>query len=89
MARRATSGKQRIGRCPAVSSVPFMPVKKPDVDPYAAVEDLRAALTKAGIVLPSLRVDLASPALRLIELGRVRADVAARLTQALQPGGRE
>ena len=63
--------------------------QKRDVDPYAAVEALRAALDDAGIVLPSLRVDSASPALKLVELGRVRADVAERLAQALRQGGRE
>ncbi|MGF1237103.1 hypothetical protein ACQSME_07555 [Streptomyces sp. 2-6] len=65
-----------------------MPTKKPHVDPYAAMDDLRAALADAGIVFLSLRVDPASPELRLIELGRVRADVAARLARALQRGGR-
>ncbi|MFI2634729.1 hypothetical protein ACH5A2_30755 [Streptomyces collinus] len=59
-----------------------------DVDPYAAVESLREALTEAGIVLPSLSVDPASPQLKLVELGRVRADVAARLAEALQRGVR-
>ncbi|WP_405839349.1 hypothetical protein [Streptomyces sp. NBC_01518] len=57
-----------------------------NVDPHAALETLRAALTDAGIVLPSLRVDLASPQLRLIELGRVRSDVAARLAEAVRRG---
>ncbi|MFF9862129.1 hypothetical protein [Streptomyces tendae] len=61
-----------------------MATKKPEVDPYAAAESLRAALTEVGIVLPSLRVDPASPQLRLVELGRVRADVADRLARALQ-----
>ncbi|AGK80443.1 hypothetical protein ACH4FV_32900 [Streptomyces anulatus] len=60
-----------------------------DIDPFVATESLRAALAEVGIVLPSLRVDPASPALRLVELGRVRADVAARLAEALQRGGRE
>ncbi|TYR63196.1 hypothetical protein [Streptomyces parvus] len=60
-----------------------------DIDPFVAMESLRAALAEAGIVLPSLSVDSASPALRLIELGRVRSDVAARLAEALQLGGRE
>ena len=60
-----------------------------DVDPYAAVESLRAALTEAGIVFPSLRVDPASPELKLVELGRVRADVADRLADALRQEGRE
>ena len=63
--------------------------QKRDVDPYAAVEALRAALDEAGVVLPSLRVDPASPALKLVELGRVRADVAERLAQSLRRGGRE
>lgn len=57
-----------------------------DIDPFTAMESLRAALADVGIVLPSLSVDTASPALRLIELGRVRADVAARLAEALQQG---
>ncbi|MFG2794044.1 hypothetical protein [Streptomyces sp. NPDC048419] len=59
----------------------------PDVDPYTAVESLRAALHEAGIVLPSLGVDPASPALQLVELGRVRANVADRLAQALKRKG--
>ncbi|MCX4906504.1 hypothetical protein [Streptomyces sp. NBC_00878] len=66
-----------------------MTTKKPDVDPYTAAESLRAALTEVGIVLPSLRVDPASPQLRLVELGRVRADVADRLARALRRGGRK
>ena len=60
-----------------------------DLDPQAAVESLRAALTENGIVLPSLGVEIASPDLKLVELGRVRADVAERLARALQQGGRE
>jgi hypothetical protein len=56
------------------------------VDPFTAVESLRAALDRAGIVLPSLAVDPATPALALVELGRVRADVAARLADVLQRG---
>ncbi|WP_073864910.1 hypothetical protein [Streptomyces sp. CB01249] len=59
------------------------------ISPYAAVESLRRALTDAGIVLPSLGVDNASPALRLVELGRVHADVAARLAEALQRGSHQ
>jgi hypothetical protein len=57
-----------------------------EVDPFTAVESLRAALDGVGIVLPSLAVDPASPTLHLIELGRVRADVAMRLARALQQG---
>ncbi|MGW0131875.1 hypothetical protein [Streptomyces sp. NPDC003299] len=54
-----------------------------DVDPFAAVESLRAALDEAGIVLPSLAVDPATR-LALVDLGRVRAEVALRLAHALQ-----
>ncbi|MBW8736019.1 MAG: hypothetical protein JF621_02405 [Streptomyces turgidiscabies] len=60
-----------------------------DLDPHAAVESLRAALTENGIVFPSLNVEFASPDLKLVELGRVRADVAERLAEALRRGGRE
>ena len=58
-----------------------------DIGPSTAVESLRAALDQAGIVLPSLAVDTASPALGLVELGRVRADVALRLARTLRQGG--
>ncbi|MFE1150549.1 hypothetical protein ACFW42_26070 [Streptomyces albidoflavus] len=57
-------------------------------EPSAAVDSLRSALAKADIVLPSLAVDTASPHLGLVELGRVRADVAAQLAEALRNGGR-
>jgi hypothetical protein len=80
---------RKLPRAPQllVPSVAFMPTKKPAVDPFAAMESLRTALTEVGIVLPSLAVDVASPQLGLVELGRVRADVATRLAQALQRGG--
>ncbi|MFE0808231.1 hypothetical protein ACFW34_12195 [Streptomyces sp. NPDC058848] len=54
-----------------------------EVDPFTAVESLRAALDGAGIVLPSLAVDVGSPSLALVDLGRVRADVALRLAAAI------
>jgi hypothetical protein len=57
-----------------------------DADPYAAVESLRAALSEAGIVFPSLSVDQASPDLKLVELGRIHVDVADRLAHALRRG---
>ncbi|MEU0087456.1 hypothetical protein [Streptomyces sp. NPDC006274] len=63
--------------------------KQQDIDPFAAVESVREALSGVGIVLHSLAVDAASPQLRLVELGRVRPDVAAHLAEALQRGGRE
>lgn len=72
-----------------LSTVLFM-VKAPssqDIDPFTAVESLRTALDQVGIVLPSLAVDAASPALGLVELGRVRADVALRLAHTLRQGG--
>ncbi|WP_018545651.1 hypothetical protein [Streptomyces sp. LaPpAH-108] len=59
------------------------------IDPFTAMESLRTALAEVGVVLPSLGVDDASPHLRLVDLGRVRADVAARLADALQKGGQE
>ncbi|WP_329556525.1 hypothetical protein [Streptomyces sp. NBC_00696] len=51
-----------------------------------AAEVLREALTAAGIVLPSLGADTASPDLNLINLGRVRADIALRLADAFRRG---
>ncbi|MEU5343067.1 hypothetical protein AB0H18_19900 [Streptomyces sp. NPDC020766] len=57
-----------------------------DVDPFTAMESLRSALDQFGIVLPSLAVDAGSPALGLVELGRVRAEVALRLAHTLQRG---
>ncbi|WP_158812297.1 hypothetical protein [Streptomyces fulvoviolaceus] len=45
-----------------------------------------SALTAAGIVLPSLGADTASPSLNLITLGRVRADVALRRADVLLRG---
>lgn len=60
-----------------------------DTDPFTPMEALRSALTEVDIVLPSLAVDAASPALNLVELGRVRSDVAVRPAAALRKGGRE
>ncbi|MET7354652.1 hypothetical protein ABZ504_43860 [Streptomyces mirabilis] len=54
------------------------------VDPFTAVESLRAALDQAGIVLPSLAVDPGSPTLGLVDLGRARAEVVMRLAHALR-----
>ncbi|MFE9094022.1 hypothetical protein [Streptomyces sp. NPDC007264] len=52
------------------------------------VEELRAALASAGILLPSLRLDPASLAREvpcpLVELGGCSVDVAARLAAALR-----
>ena len=55
-------------------------------DAVEAVEVLRGALTAAGIVLPSLAADQASPSLNLITLGRVRADIALRLADVIRGG---
>jgi hypothetical protein len=51
-----------------------------------AAQELRSALANAGIVLPSLSVDVASPDLQLVELGRVNAEVAAKLAEAVRKG---
>lgn len=56
-----------------------------EVDPFTALESLRTSLDQVGIVFPSLRVDPQME--QLIELGRVRVDVALRLADALRRGG--
>nr|WP_078531410.1 MULTISPECIES: hypothetical protein [Streptomyces] len=56
----------------------------PDVDPVTAVESLRAAPDQARIILPSLAVKHTAPDLRLVNLGRVRADVTMRLARTLR-----
>jgi len=72
----------------ALSKAEFMTTaqKSGTTEAGEAVEVLRGALTAAGIVLPSLGADTASPALNLINLGRVRADVALRLAEVLRRG---
>jgi hypothetical protein len=63
------------------------PQQEPDTtDVTTAVETLREALTAVEIVLPSLGADAASPSLKLIALGRVRADVALRPADVIQRG---
>ncbi|TJZ52915.1 hypothetical protein FCH28_17235 [Streptomyces piniterrae] len=56
-------------------------------DPVEAAESLRTALSSVGIVLPSLAADAASPELRLVDLGRVRAEVAVELADAIRRDG--
>jgi hypothetical protein len=85
MAHRATPPPSTAERDPYPLDIEEM---SRDVDPHTAMESLRSALDDAGIVFPSLGVDHVSPDLRLVELGRVRADVAERLTQALRREGR-
>ncbi|GAA2227086.1 hypothetical protein GCM10010232_10850 [Streptomyces amakusaensis] len=57
-------------------------------DAEDAVQELRKALHRSGIVLPSLRVETDSYARAvpcpLIELGRSTVDVVRRLTAALR-----
>ncbi|MFF0130390.1 hypothetical protein ACFYTG_32550 [Streptomyces mirabilis] len=61
--------------------------QEPDTtDVTTAVETLREALKMAEISLPSLGTDQASPSLKLITLGPVRADVALRLAQVIRRG---
>ncbi|MEU3374135.1 hypothetical protein ABZ734_27260 [Streptomyces sp. NPDC006660] len=59
-----------------------MATQSDTIDPSAATEQLRASLTRAGIVLPSLGLDDGGP-YGLINLGRVRSDVAIRLAARL------
>ncbi|MER6558494.1 hypothetical protein ABT300_12215 [Streptomyces sp. NPDC001027] len=58
-----------------------------------AVEQLRAALGGAGIVLPSLRIDPVSGAhgdpYALVDLGRCNLVVASRVAAALRRAGGE
>ncbi|MEU5425719.1 hypothetical protein AB0H73_08925 [Streptomyces olivoreticuli] len=54
---------------------------EPKVSAHDAVAQLQGALKSAGITLPSLRVDIASPELELVTLGCIRADVALRLAE--------
>ncbi|WP_405789492.1 hypothetical protein [Streptomyces sp. NBC_01367] len=65
-----------------------MAIKQTNVKPTAdeAVAQLQEALAGAGIVLPSLDRDFASPYLSLVELGRVRADVAMKLAEVVRRG---
>lgn len=53
-----------------------------------AVKELRAVLQKAGITLPTLRIDPASLAREapcpLVELGRISVETAQRLAAALR-----
>ncbi|MFF7080138.1 hypothetical protein [Streptomyces lavendulae] len=49
-----------------------------------ALAELREALTAAGIQLPSLRLDLASPRLGLVVLGAVNAQTARALAQVVR-----
>ncbi|MCT9087475.1 hypothetical protein N4G70_01185 [Streptomyces sp. ASQP_92] len=53
-----------------------------DAGPRTAVEALKAALARTGLVLPSLGIDDGS-SLGLVNLGRVRPDVALRLAVLL------
>ncbi|CAL9296122.1 MULTISPECIES: hypothetical protein [unclassified Streptomyces] len=57
------------------------------------VERLREELLRAGVVLPSLRVDLVTVTSEspypLVELGRCNLDTAARLADALEGTARE
>ncbi|MFE9219763.1 hypothetical protein ACFYN3_25845 [Streptomyces lavendulae] len=66
-----------------------MATKQANLKPSAAdeaVTQLQEALAGAGIVLPSLDSDFGSPYLNLVELGRVRADVAVKLAEVVRRG---
>ncbi|MEU2829176.1 hypothetical protein ABZ667_10990 [Streptomyces lavendulae] len=51
-----------------------------------ALRELQEALNEAGIQLPSMRLDLASPRLGLVVLGAVNARTARFLAQAVRRG---
>jgi hypothetical protein len=55
-----------------------------------ALAEMREALARAGITLPSLRLDAASYAdvnpRPLVELGRCNVETARKITQAPRPG---
>ncbi|MFE2245299.1 MULTISPECIES: hypothetical protein [Streptomyces] len=53
-----------------------------------ALAQLQEALRAAGILLPSLRLDLASPKLGLVVLGAVNAETARLLALAVREGSR-
>lgn len=68
-------------------------VKKEVQDAEKAVAELRAALQRAGITLPSLGLDpvtcAAEPPWPLVELGRCTVETARRLAAVLpEEGGR-
>ncbi|MFE0458444.1 hypothetical protein ACFW1A_04175 [Kitasatospora sp. NPDC058965] len=54
----------------------------------AAEQKLRAALTRAGVVLPSLCVDVTGPVtgVTLVELGRASAETAEALADLILEG---
>ncbi|MET9549593.1 MULTISPECIES: hypothetical protein [Streptomyces] len=57
-----------------------------------AVRQLKAGLARAGVTLPSLRVDplsVANESLPLVELGRCNMDTALRLACVLEGRGGE
>lgn len=61
--------------------------------PEQLVCDLKAALHRGGIVLPSLQVDTLGSfdefQSQLIDLGRVNLETASRLVSLLSPGAEE
>ncbi|MFD7020038.1 hypothetical protein [Streptomyces sp. NPDC059928] len=56
-----------------------------ETDPSTATKQLRGALTRAGILFPSLGTDYGS-SLGLVNLERVHPDVAVRLALRLDKG---
>ena len=83
MSTDSDTAHEQTGEARALLPVP----PHEDIDLHTVVEELRAALDGFGIVVPSLSVDYVSPGLRLIDLGRIRADVAMQLADALRRGG--
>ncbi|MET9295980.1 hypothetical protein [Streptomyces sp. NPDC003077] len=75
-----------IGPVPAPPSAPEE--KEPFAHVLQAIAELNAALFRAGIVLPSVRVDVAAAAsgVPLVELGRARPDVVRSLALVITKG---
>lgn len=59
---------------------------KPKVRADVATAELREALAMAGITMPSLGIENASPNLELVALGCIRVDVALKLAEVIRNG---
>lgn len=59
---------------------------KPKVRADVATAELREALAMAGITMPSLGIENASPNLELVALGCIRVDVAFKLAEVIRNG---
>ncbi|MFF2653203.1 hypothetical protein [Streptomyces sp. NPDC058045] len=60
-------------------------------DSEAAVKELRGALDRAAVTIPSLGVDFGAFTYDqpLVELGRIRPDIALRLAEVISRGAKQ